>query len=369
MKKLLVLLLMAMVTNVVAETYTIKAGSTDQSVEIFIMDATAGTPETAVAHDTAGIDLWYRRTGEVAIDITEASLAALTTAHTDGGIEPIGDGLYRLDLPDDAVDTTGSSVCCTFGGTITDMIVVGGKIDLVSYDPYDTVRLGLTALPNAAADAAGGLPVSDAGDLDLDAMNTNINDIETDTGTTLDGRIPATLVSGRMSSDVVAVSGDTTAANNMKLDYDGTGYAGGSINRNVDVAEWTLAPHSVATQFSDAITNASIEAEAVDALESFQLDHLLGVTTEVAADGDMSAIVVDGSVMAHIMSTGAAVATAYNATTDSLEAIANSPGGDATEAKQDSIIDAVITNAAGTDIAADIIALIEEYMRKMNLKN
>ena len=38
-----------------------------------------------------------------------------------------------------------------------------------------------TALPAAAADAAGGVPVSDAGGLDLDGMNTNINDIETDT--------------------------------------------------------------------------------------------------------------------------------------------------------------------------------------------
>lgn len=45
----------------------------------------------------------------------------------------------------------------------------------------DSVRAGLTALPNAAADAAGGLPISDVGGLDLDAMNTNINDIEADT--------------------------------------------------------------------------------------------------------------------------------------------------------------------------------------------
>lgn len=36
-------------------------------------------------------------------------------------------------------------------------------------DLDDSVRAGLTALPNAAADAAGGLPISDAGGLDLDA--------------------------------------------------------------------------------------------------------------------------------------------------------------------------------------------------------
>ena len=49
--------------------------------------------------------------------------------------------------------------------------------------------MGMTALPNAAADAAGGLPISDAGGLDLDGMNTNVSSILTDTGTTLDGKL------------------------------------------------------------------------------------------------------------------------------------------------------------------------------------
>jgi hypothetical protein len=40
--------------------------------------------------------------------------------------------------------------------------------------------------------------------------------ILTDTGTTLDGRIPAALVSGRMSADAVAISGSTTAADNVE---------------------------------------------------------------------------------------------------------------------------------------------------------
>lgn len=40
----------------------------------------------------------------------------------------------------------------------------------IPFDFNDTVRGGLTALPNAAADAAGGLPISDAGGLDLDTI-------------------------------------------------------------------------------------------------------------------------------------------------------------------------------------------------------
>lgn len=145
----------------------IKKGSADQSVVVRIIDATDGTPETGVVYNTSGIDLWYRREGATKTSITEASLSALSDAHADGGVLHIGDGYYRLDLPDAAVATGANGVMV--GGTVTGMVVVGCYVQLVDFDPYDSVRLGLTALPNAAADAAGGLPISDAGGLDLDA--------------------------------------------------------------------------------------------------------------------------------------------------------------------------------------------------------
>ena len=155
-------------------------GATDQSVTLRIIDSTDGTPETGVEHDTSGIALWYRREGAAQTAITEAALAALTTAHTDGGIEHIGDGYYRLDLPDAAFAAGADYV--EYGGTVTGMIVIGGVVDLLDADLYDGVRAGLTALPNAAADAAGGLPISDAGGLDLDAqIGTDIDAILTDT--------------------------------------------------------------------------------------------------------------------------------------------------------------------------------------------
>lgn len=150
----------------------IQKGSTNVSLTIRIMDSTDGTPETAVEHNTTGIDLWYRREGAAVSSITEVALAALTTAHTDGGIEHIGHGYYRLDVPDAAFATGASYV--EIGGTVTGMVVYGGRVKLVDYDPEDGTRLGLTALPNAAADAAGGLPISDTGGLDLDAISTAV---------------------------------------------------------------------------------------------------------------------------------------------------------------------------------------------------
>jgi hypothetical protein len=154
--------------------------------------------------NTSGIDLWYRREGAVSTDITEADLAspALTDAHADGGFLHINDGWYRLDLPDAAcaAGVTGVQI----GGTVTDMVVLAPYIELVAYNPYDTVRLGLTALPNANADAAGGLPISDAGGLDLDGLDTNVSAILVDTaeiGTATDTNIATDIANVQTAVD------------------------------------------------------------------------------------------------------------------------------------------------------------------------
>lgn len=191
-----------------------KAGSTDVSVLLRIIDSSDGTPETGVVYNTSGIDLKYRREGATVTSITEAELStpAVDDAHTDGGFIHIGDGYYRLDLPDAACAAGVTGVLVH--GTVTGMVVLGCYIQLVAYDPFDTVRLGLTALPNAAANAAGGLPVSDAGGLDLDALDNNVSATLTDTGTTL----PATLaaIAGYLDTEIADVLADT---NELQTDW------------------------------------------------------------------------------------------------------------------------------------------------------
>lgn len=149
----------------------VQKDATSRSITIRIIDSSDGTPELSVVFNTSGIDLWYRREGGLSVDITEADLAspALDDAWADGGFLHINDGEYRLDVPDAAFATGANYV--DFGGIVTGMVVIGGRVRLVDYNPEDVVRLGLTALPNAAADAIGGLVISDAGNLDMDAMN------------------------------------------------------------------------------------------------------------------------------------------------------------------------------------------------------
>lgn len=69
-------------------------------------------------------------------------------------------------------ETNGNHVSFTM--VLTGAISQTVNVYPVAYDPSDPVRLGLTALPDAAADAAGGLPISDAGGLDLDTQFANV---------------------------------------------------------------------------------------------------------------------------------------------------------------------------------------------------
>ena len=126
----------------------IKAGSTDQSTVIRIIDSSDGTPETGVEHNTSGIDLWYRREGATKTSLTAVALGALNADHLDGGIEHIGDGYYRLDLPNAAVDE--GSVGVAIGGTVTNMIVIGTYHALVTNNPYGTIDVNVTSLSSSA---------------------------------------------------------------------------------------------------------------------------------------------------------------------------------------------------------------------------
>lgn len=136
----------------------VKKGSTDRSVTVRIIDDTTGLAEEAVEHNSSGIALWYRREGEAKTSITPVSLASLTTAHADGGIEHIDDGDYRVDVPDAAFSAGANHV--DIGGTVSGMIVLGGRVRLVDYDPESSSDLGLSNLDAAMTSRQPSGPVT-----------------------------------------------------------------------------------------------------------------------------------------------------------------------------------------------------------------
>lgn len=165
----------------------IKIGFQDYTALVFIPDpaSTDGSGKTGLV--AANLTVSYTRVEtDNDVTITDATssltnLSALTDAHSDWGLlevsSTLAPGLYRLDIAD-AVFASGAWTAVVYV-MITTSAAAASPMEfiLVAFDPLDAVRLGLTALPNAAADGAGGLPISDAGGLDLDSKLANTNEI------------------------------------------------------------------------------------------------------------------------------------------------------------------------------------------------
>lgn len=135
------------------------------------LETTSGADATGVT--ITGLDLQYVRNGSAPSAKADATaLASSGSAHTDNAMIEIDatdqPGLYRVDYPDAASAIGVPSFVFTIKGS--GIRTAHKEIQLVDFDPEDSVRLGLTALPNAAADAAGGLVISDTGGLDMDAV-------------------------------------------------------------------------------------------------------------------------------------------------------------------------------------------------------
>lgn len=183
-------------------TLKIKAGSTDQTIYLFVQDSsqTDGRGLTGLVYNTGSLTAYYALNRGAATSITLATLGSATATHADGGFIAVDGtnqpGLYRLDLPDAAV-ATGPTVVVYLKGA-TNMVQTLKEIQLVAYDPNSGTSLGLSKFADIEADT---------------------QDIQ--------ARLPAALTgAGNMKVDVLALSGDTTAADNAESFFDGTGYAG-----------------------------------------------------------------------------------------------------------------------------------------------
>lgn len=124
--------------------YTIKAGSTGRKLLVY---ARTGDDRPATGLDPSQIRAAYVRD-----DDGMATAITGTAREVDGLITP---GVYELSLPDEVVafGAARAMVVLTHEHARFDAV----DIDLVMYDPRDSVRLGLTALgPKERIDALRG---------------------------------------------------------------------------------------------------------------------------------------------------------------------------------------------------------------------
>lgn len=245
----------------------VKAGTTSyREYYVRILDASTGAPYTGATSATAGASFGYQRPGGTRQSISLSDLSTIDAAYSSGGIKHVGSGWYRLDLPDAALASGVNSV--TVDGAFTSYVVVNPKIQLVAVDLADAVRMGLTALPNAAAGGASGLPLGDAN------ARVGVSTIEgTDATDALLAAAEAALAStdttvGTIAADVTTLLGRLSAARAGYLDNLSAGaVALQSTLSGIVAAVWTVGnmTDAAANRIADHVlrrSTANVEASS-----------------------------------------------------------------------------------------------------------
>lgn len=236
----------------------IKLGFVDYSTLVYIPDpaSTDGSGKTGLV--AADLTVSYTRVETdndiVVTDVTSSlnDLAALTTAHTDWGLKEVSNtlapGLYRLDIAD-AVFASGAWSAVVYAMITTSAAAASPmQFDLVAFDRLDGVRFGLTALPNAAADAAGGLIISDAGGLDADAQRVDVAAILVDTAEI--GAAGAGLTNINLPNQIMDIVGNITGNLSGSV-----GSVTGLTASNLDA---TISSRATQVSVDDLPTNAEL---------------------------------------------------------------------------------------------------------------
>ena len=345
----------------------IPSGTTDRYVYFVAVDSTdLKTRETGLSSFT----VYRSRNGAAA-----AAMSSPTVNETSSGSMP---GVYELLLDEDTTLAAGNdSEEMVLHITATGMAPVTRTVEI--YRPETTEGSTL-----AVADVASILADSNelqgdwanGGRLDLlvdsiiskvDVVDGIVDNILVDTAeigaagaglTDLGGM--STTMKGQVNTEADSALSDYDPPTKAELD---AGLAGlndistAQVNAEVDTA---LADYDAPTKSElDAgfaalndISTAQVNTEVDTALADIHLDHLLAADYDPASKPGTATALLN-----ELVENDSGVS---RFTSNALEQGPSGGGGDATEAKQDQIIEAVITNAAGTDIAADIIAVKAE---------
>lgn len=194
-----------------------------------------------------------------------------------GTLTHIGNGRYYADLTQALVATAGTQIETRFKSANT-AECPGDSVSVVAFNPYDTVRLGLTALPNVASGNSGAIPTVGTGTAQISVSSGQVI-LQSGTGT---GQLSFT--SGILSVNTTQISGDATAADTLEL-----------FAEALDQATGQLDSGSLA---NGTITAASIADGAIDRA-TFAVDTgLQTVRSNTAAAGGATSITLDASASA-----------------------------------------------------------------------
>lgn len=317
----------------------VQAGSTDVTTYFHLRLAADGTDATGLT--ISNVDMQYTRSGVAPTAKVDAvALAATDTAHTDNrGIEIDATdqpGLYRFDWPDAAFAAGVREVLLTI--KVATAFTETLRVELVGYNPADGVRLGLTALPNAAAEAAGGLytrgtgagQINQAANGMIDTNPVRLNNVSQSLldlkDFADDGYDPSTnKVQGVVLTDTVTTYTGNTPQTGDSFARLGAP-AGASVSADIAAIEAQTDDIGVAGAGLTAVPwnpawDAEVQSEVDDALVAQRLDELVNADSDI----DGAAPPTVGSVFHELMSKTAGSFT-FDQTTDSLEAVRDNMG-------------------------------------------
>lgn len=246
---------------------TFKAGTTSKDVNILIQDSSVstGAGKTGIAYNTSGLTAYYHRQGSNAATAITLATKTLGTWATGGFVEVSSanmPGLYELGIPDAALASGATWVVIMLFG-VTNMAPVTLEIELTSVDNQDSVRMGLTALPNANAASSNGLLTSGTGSNQLSTSSGLV----TLAGVTHTGATIPTVTTTTTATNVTTVnglaSGVITATSIAADAITAAKIADGAI----DAATFAAGAINAAAIATDAITAAKIAADAIGASE------------------------------------------------------------------------------------------------------
>lgn len=282
----------------------LRAGSSSQSVYVEILDSTStsGGRKTGLVYNTAGLTAYYVRQAGSAVQITLGTLAAANSAWSSGGFKEVDSanlpGVYRLDVPDAAIAAGVPLVVITVKGA-TGGAQVSLQIDLTAMDLQDSVRAGLTALPNVTAGANGGLPTGNAsGQVVISSTATGAITSGSFGAGAIDAAAIATDAIGSAELAASAVteiqSGLATAASIAALNN----LSAAQVNAEADTALADVGLTTTITGRIDAaVSTRSIAGDAM-ALTSGERTTLAGViwdrlTSAITAVGSIGKLIKD----------------------------------------------------------------------------
>lgn len=243
-------------------------------------------------------DLHTRKTGvTVTVRITKNGAADAASA---GTVTEVGStnmqGLYYYECTSGELDTVGTFVIKATGTACEPREVA---VQVVSFDPYDAVRAGLTALPNANAEAAGGIYTRGSG---AGQINQTINGFANVDVRSWMGNAPAALsaTNGYVQTMMRRWLTDDAGGTPNALTSGRVEALVGSMAANVITAAATAADFS--TEVTDAILAKVVVGtrtvkgvlKRMDAFIKGKATGLLGATAEFYDDDGTTVIISAG---------------------------------------------------------------------------